>query len=169
MLRAAEEEVWNYKRSEADADVLFIHAAQTNSLSFSMLHSTHFIFLEHISGKSVLGNGEPGFYLPGTRWDCVITVGRWSPPRPSPTPPTHHPTSYWDSESKDIGVSILSWKQTSNVTVWKQDDDSVSQKSAPLCNISEYYVQTVENMYFMCDVIAQYIFLSLPLVLLFMR
>lgn len=74
MLRAAKQ-VQNNKRSEADGAVLFICAAQTNSQSFSMLHPTHFIFLEHISGKSVLGNGEPGFCLPGTRWDCVITVG----------------------------------------------------------------------------------------------
>lgn len=89
MLRAAEEEVWNYKRSEADADVLFMHAAQTNSLSFSMLHSTHFIFLEHISGKSVLGNGEPGFCLPGTRWGlCDHSGSLKSPPASPPLPPT---------------------------------------------------------------------------------
>lgn len=74
MLRAAKQ-VRNNKRSEADGAVLFICEAQTNSQSFSMLHPTHFIFLEHISGKSALGNGEPGFCLPGTRWDCVITVG----------------------------------------------------------------------------------------------
>lgn len=80
--------------------------------------------------------------LPGTRWDCVITVGSWS--------------FFWDSECKDIGVSILSpgsWKQTSNITVGKQDDVcfdySVSQKSAPLCNISQYFVQT-EKTFILC-------------------
>lgn len=49
----------------------------------------------------------------GTAWSqWVVEVPRSLLP---------HPTSYWDSESKDIGVSILSWKQTSNIADWKQE------------------------------------------------
>lgn len=65
MCDGADKEVWKYKKSEGDGASVFKHTAQTNSLRFSMLHQTHFIFLEHISRKSALGNGEPGFVCLG--------------------------------------------------------------------------------------------------------
>lgn len=44
--------LWNNKKSEGDCAFLFMRMSQTNSLNklcFSVMHQTHFIFLEHIS------------------------------------------------------------------------------------------------------------------------
>lgn len=87
-------------------------------------------------------------------------------------PPPLHPTSYWDSESKGIGVSILSWKQTSNIAWWKQEGvwwQCVLKICPTMWYQSVLCANCEKNMYLMCDVIAQYVFLRLFLVLLFMR
>lgn len=161
--RASGQETVEQQKSEGDCASDFLRTAQTNSLCFSPLHQMHFIFLEHISRNQFWEMEGPGFVClgqDGTVWS-LSTVKFFF-------------FFFWGWECKDIGVSRLSpgyWKQTSNITVWKQDyvcfDYSVSQKSGPLCNISQYFVQTEKT--FMCNTIAQYIFSSLSCILLFMR
>ena len=139
------------KKSESWGVSLYVHTSE------KVCAASHafYLFEAHLQ-KSVLGNGEPGFVLPGTRWDCVIIVHSWS---------YFFFFFFFNCDSKDIGVSILylgSWRKTSNIMVWKHNDIcfdySVSQKSAPLWNISQYFVKT--EIAFMCNMIAQYIFLQ---------
>lgn len=48
MSERADKKLWNNKKSEGDvASLLYARLRQT--LRFSVLHQTHFIFLEHIS------------------------------------------------------------------------------------------------------------------------
>lgn len=49
MSERADKKLWNNRKSEGDGASLFMHTLQTNSLCFSVLHQTYFIFLEHIS------------------------------------------------------------------------------------------------------------------------
>lgn len=149
MLRAAKE-VQNYKRSEAGADVLFTQLRQP--LRAFLCCIRHISSFWSTSLENQFWEMESLDFVclgqDGTVWSQRVVEAN------PPPPPPPYPTSDWDSGSKDIGVSILSWKQTSNITLWKQE----GIWCPTMWYMSVLCANWEKNMCYICDLIAQYIF-----------
>lgn len=74
MCDGADKEVWKDKKSEGDGAAVFKHTAQTNSVLFYAASDAFHLFGAHLQ-KISSGKWRAWICLPGTRWDCVITVG----------------------------------------------------------------------------------------------
>lgn len=71
------EDAWNYKSSEADADVSLYAARLRQTLRASLRCARHISSFWSTSLENQFWEMESlDFCLPGTRWDCVITAGR---------------------------------------------------------------------------------------------